>query len=461
MMRDLRQPTLVRRVFLSLLMASLVLWVLMMAINLCVTLSDTRTSDETTSLTAYLSDGLEKMDSEPAARAFVVGAIGETRRDTYNWRNFRDIKYQLRDRAGKLLLSNLEPDEPALQGAAGRVSEAQFAARRYLVARADTARWSVQVGLPLHSLYGVLRDDWMEITLNIVIAFPLVFIPVWFAVARGLRPLRLLSERIAARSADELSPVDVDPKYAEMKPLVTALDRLLLQLRDKIAREHAFVHDAAHELRTPIAVISAQAHVLSLAAGVQERRQAERQMDVAIARAAHLIHQLLDLARLDGRPASTPDVIDVAQLVRADLAQRVQAARERGLDLSLEAADALPYAVEPQVLRSVLHNLVDNAIRYVQPGGRVVVDLQLHQGRLRLAVADDGPGIAQEERALVFERFYRGAANEVPGAGLGLAIARQAAASMNGEIVLLPGLDGRGCCFVLILHRRPRDGGDP
>lgn len=452
MMQALWRPTLVRRVFLSLLAASAIIWIVMMAINLSVTLSDGRTRDEVSNLTDYLADGLGQMDSDAAARAFVLGAIGETRRDAYNWRNFRMVRYQLQDRAGKALLSNMRPGAPALQGVAGRVSEAYFHGQRFLVARADTARWSVQVALPMHHLIGVLRDDWLPLTLDILIAFPLVFVPVWIAVARGLRPLQLLSDRLAARGADELSPIGVDPKYAELKPLVASLDSLLLQLKGKISREHAFVHDAAHELRTPIAVISAQAHVLGMAAAPQERLAAERHMDLAIARAAHLIHQLLDLARLDGRPAPKAAVIDVAQLVRTDLAQRVPAARARGLDLSLEAPDALPYALEPQVFRSVLHNLVDNAIRYVQTGGRVVVELQLVDGRLLLAVADDGPGIAEAERALVFERFYRGAANEVPGAGLGLAIARQAAASMQGEIVLLPGSGGRGCRFELTVR---------
>lgn len=451
MMQDLWRPTLVRRVFLSLLAGCAIIWFVLMAMNLMETLSDGRTSDEVTSLTAYLADGLEKMDTELAARAFVYGAVGETQRDTYNWRNFRSVQYQLKDLTGRVLLSNMERGAPGLQGVVARVSEARFGQRRFLVGRADTKRWSVHLALPMHDLWGVLRDDWLPLTLNIVVAFPLVFIPVWIAVVRGLRPLRQLSDSLAARGADELSPVGIDPKYDELKPLVGALDSLLLQLKGKISREHAFVHDAAHELRTPIAVISAQAHVLGMASGAQERLAAERQMDLAIARAAHLIHQLLDLARLDARPAPQAAVIDVAQLVRTDLAQRVQAARARQLDLSLEASDALPFAVEPQVFRSVLHNFVDNAIRYVQPGGRVVVELQLRDGGLRLSVADDGPGIAQQEQALVFERFYRGAANEVPGAGLGLAIARQAAASMKGEIALLPGLDGRGCCFVLSL----------
>ncbi|SHG40439.1 HAMP domain-containing sensor histidine kinase [Massilia sp. CF038] len=451
MIASLLRPTLVRRVFLSLLIASFLIWIVMMAVNLSVTLSDKRTGDEVANLTAYLADGLAKMDSDQSARAFVFGAIGETRRDAYNWRNFQEVKYQLRNQDGKVILSNLRPGEAALTGQSGQLGETRFRGQRYLMTRGAASRWTVDVALPMHDLFGVLRDDALGLTLDIVIAFPLVFIPVWIAVARGLKPLQQLSDRIAARGADELSPLNVDPKYAEMKPLVGALDSLLLQLQRKVDREHAFVHDAAHELRTPIAVISAQAHVLSLASGAQERQEAERQMDLAIARAGHLIHQLLDLARLDGKALPAAIEIDVAQLVRADLAQRVQLAQTRGLDLSFDAPDKLLYAIEPQVFRSVLHNLVDNAIAYTQQGGRVVVELSLRAGQLVLAVADNGPGIPVQERTLVFERFYRVAGNDAPGAGLGLAIARQAAAGMGGEIKLETGLDARGCRFTLCL----------
>lgn len=449
MMHSLWRPTLVRRVFLSLLIASFIIWIVMMAVNLNVTLSDQRTSDEVAGLTTFLGEGIANIDSPDAARAFVLGAVGESHRDAYNWRNFRDIKYQLMDRNGRVLLSNLAKEQPSLSGDPHKVVETHIGHQRYLVARADSARWTIRTALPLHSLYGVLRDDWLGLTLDLLIAFPLVFIPVWIAVARGLRPLQQLSDRIAARGADELSPVGVDPKYAEMKPLVAALDGLLLQLDAKISRERAFVQDAAHELRTPIAVISAQAHVLGKAASAEERQEAEQQMDLAIARAAHLIHQLLSLARLDGKPGGQSLMVDVAQLVRADLAQYYQAARIRQLDLSLEAPDTLPFVLEPHVFRSVLHNLVDNALRYVQDGGHIVVDLQLRDASLLLSVDDDGPGIPAEQRERVFERFHRGAGNDAPGAGLGLAIARQAATGMHGEITLLPGLEGRGCRFVL------------
>ncbi|PWF48464.1 sensor histidine kinase [Massilia glaciei] len=448
-MRPWPRPTLVRRVFLSLLAASCVIWIATMSLILADNLGHGKTSEELTSLSGYLVDGLAGIDEPGAARAFVLGAIGETHRDAYNWRNFKLIKMQLTDRGGRVLLSNLRKGEPPLAGAAGRIDSIRQG--RMLLARGDTARWTIHIALPQHDFTGILRDDWLSLTLTILIAFPIIFIPVWLAIATGMRPLRQMSERIAARGADDLSPLGFDPQYAEMKPLAASIDSLLLQLRNKISREQAFVQDAAHELRTPIAVISAQTHVMSMASSERDRREAEEQMDQAIARSAHLITQLLDLAKLDGKPAQPGVTLDLARLLRQDLAQRAPLALAKGVGLSLEAPDALMARLEPQALRSVLHNLVDNALRYVGPGGRVAVGLSQAHGRLTLSVEDDGPGIAPELRELVFERFYRCAGNDASGAGLGLAIARQAAARLDGTLRLGAGAGGRGCLFTLTI----------
>lgn len=450
-MRRLLQPTLARRIFMSLLGASFLIWLLVMALNLAENMSEGRTRDELNGLHAYLMDGLAGIDDEAAARAFVLGAIGETRRDAYNWRNFRFVKFSLSGPGGRAVSSNIAPDAKRLQFMAGMVVPLELDGHRFLLTRGKTARWTLDLALPLHTAYGILRDDWLGLTIGVLLPFPIIFLAVWVAVARGLRPLRALSERIAARSSDDLSPLGVDPRYAELKPLAGALDSLLLQLRGKIGREQAFVQDAAHELRTPLAVISAQAHVLDSAAGGPERQEASQQMAQAIARSAHLIAQLLDLARLDSTPPRQTQRLDVAQLVRNDLAQRVNGAMVRGIDLSLDAPDVLAADLEPQVFRSVFHNLVDNALRYVPEGGSVVVALAASESGLTFSVADNGPGIPPDQQTLVFERFYRGGQSDARGAGLGLAIARQAAGRMHGSLQLSPGPGGRGCLFTLML----------
>src|SRR6202023_3451732 len=119
------------------------------------------------------------------------------------------------------------------------------------------------------------------------IAWPFVLLPVWLAVLQGLRPLRRLSEKIAAREPEDISPVGIDPRHAELKPLIRSLDDLLAKLRHKIESERVFVANAAHELRTPLAVITAQAHVLAKATTAEERSDAEQRLEAAVNRASH------------------------------------------------------------------------------------------------------------------------------------------------------------------------------
>ena len=216
-----------------------------------------------------------------------------------------------------------------------------------------------------------------------------------------------------------------------------------------------FVANAAHELRTPLAVITAQAHTLVKASTAAEQGEAESRLNSAIERASHLIHQLLAVARLQMERPTELSTVDVTLLAQKELANFVPAALERNIDISLNAPDKLLFVLEVHTFRSILQNLIDNAIRYGREGGNVVVELQLREGALVLAVADDGPGIAVAERERVFERFYRGAGrNDARGSGLGLTIVKQAATRLNGRIEMSPGLGGHGCSFVVEIQER-------
>jgi two-component system sensor histidine kinase QseC len=143
--------------------------------------------------------------------------------------------------------------------------------------------------------------------------------------------------------------------------------------------------------------------------------------------------------------------------VRQELASLAPAAMRRGVELSLESPDTLDHHVDAHALQSIVQNLVSNAIEYVGSGAQVLVDLRAREGALTLAVSDDGPGIAPEDQAHIFERFRRGAGQQVMGSGLGLAIVRQAAARMNGTVRLAPGLGGKGCGFVVDLPSAERN----
>ena len=320
--------------------------------------------------------------------------------------------------------------------------------RSFRVLAVDTPRWSLRLGQPMHEGNWLLQRLAEELLPNMLLVLPLM-LPIAWVVWRGLQPLRKLSERLAARSDDDLSPLGLVPTHAELKPLTHSLDNLLQRLRVMVERERGFVQDAAHELRTPMAIISAQAHALSLAAGAGERREAERGMDRAIARASHLVEQLLQLARMDRRRGYGIEHIDLAQCAREVISGVAPGALARGIELALEAPDELWQQIDVPAFQSVLQNLVDNAVRHGRDGGQVVVELHEDRDGWLLRVADDGPGIAEADRERVFERFWRGREQEAPGSGLGLAIVREAAARLGGEVSLNAGLGGRGCAFAL------------
>lgn len=294
--------------------------------------------------------------------------------------------------------------------------------------------------------------------LPLLYGFPLLLLPVWFAVRTGLSPLNRLSSELAARRPDDLSPLQVSGVYRELSPLVGELNAAFGRIGALRSRERAFLADAAHELRTPLAVMIAQCDNLRRAPTGAAREAALHRLDRGLARASRLVHQLLALARLEAEVDDKPALIDVADLIRDGLALHAGAAYEQGIDLGYLGPDHLALRLPAQCLESVVDNLVGNAVRYGRRGGHVEVALEYGPGeRVQLCVRDDGPGIALQEQRQVFERFKRGAAATATGSGLGLSIVKSAARQMNADIALGPGLEGRG---VEIKLTWPNDGGD-
>jgi two-component system sensor histidine kinase QseC len=431
------------------LTAFLIAWMLLLTV-MYISATDPAVDDKAVQdVGRGLAASLARLDNVGEARA-VAAATSEQIDQIYRANAIpAQMLIQLNDQNGTRLYASPAAGPALLAGDTSTMSTALVNGRSFRVFKGTAGRWTVIVAAAR------VDDTWLllalarDLVFYLLIAFPCFLLPVWIAVARGMRPLQQLSKRIAARGTDDMSPTGVDPKYAELRPLVGALDRLLAQLREKIAREHGFVHDAAHELRTPMAVISAQAHVLAFEPELAGRREAQQHLDHAIARASHLIAQLLQLARVDGTHMGDSSTIDVAHLVRHELARAAQTAMEKGIELALEAPERLPFALEVQAFQSILTNLLDNALRYSHAGANIGVELGLEDGYLTLAVADDGPGIAEPDLAHVFERFYRARSQDTTGSGLGLAIVKQAALRMNGTVTLATGPDGRGCRFVV------------
>lgn len=456
MLRHWVRPTIGQRVLLALLAAFFLVWA-MLVLYFYIQFRQALAVDQGLkkfgrALTASL---LEVKDE---AEAVTVMKAAATQFDTLriSGNPGGSTLMQLRDRRdGRLIYTSPNLGARQLEGPLARVIEADLQGSPYWVYGSEAGRWTLHLAEPPITGAWVVERNAGRVLPHLLLAFPLVLLPVWFAVRHGLRPLQQLADRIARRGKTDLSPIGFDPPYAELKPLTAALERMLQQLRDKVAQERAFVHDAAHELRTPMAVIAAQAHALAGAGTVQERESARHHLEQAIARASHLTQQLLDLALLDDAQGAAPKRIDLAQFTRQLLAQAVPQAMARGIELTFDAPDSLDADIDVPAFQSVLENLLHNAIRYVQDGAQVVVTLRAVADVLTLSVADDGPGIPAAEQARVFERFYRGtdgAAQEASGSGLGLAIVMQAVHRMGGQVAIVEGLTpGRGVGFRVLL----------
>lgn len=290
---------------------------------------------------------------------------------------------------------------------------------------------------------------------------------VWVTVRSGLAPLRQLAQRISRRRAGDLAPVQVDRLYAETAPVIHELNALLAHEAQRLEAERRFLADAAHELRTPLAAINAQAHQLLTEPDPAARADAAHALQQGITRASHLLTQLLTLARADAAaqpaaPAVAQDKLDVADLLRNRVALLVPLARARRIELALNASEHLSARLDREGLCSVIDNLVDNAIRYGVAGGSVEVTLGTvgasPGGPIVLLVQDNGRGIAPEHRARVWERFYRIPGTSEAGTGLGLAIAQRVVQRMGGTLGFTDGLDGRGLGLRCVLPREPQTG---
>jgi two-component system sensor histidine kinase QseC len=278
--------------------------------------------------------------------------------------------------------------------------------------------------------------------LPMALALPVLAALLWWAVHRALVPLRTLSHTLGQRAPDALNPVAVPDVPAEMQPLVAELNGLLARIERMVQSERRFTADAAHELRTPIAAIRAQAQVALGAGGDAAQRDLALHTTLAgCDRAAHLVDQLLALARLEaGATAPTKESCDLralAQQVAADLAP---AALARGQDLELEAqGEAGPSVCAPAAwLTMLLRNLVDNALRYSPDGARVLVRVVCTPERVVLEVHDSGPGMASADLKRLGERFFRVLGHSQPGSGLGWSIVRRIADGTGAQVMVQP-----------------------
>lgn len=280
-----------------------------------------------------------------------------------------------------------------------------------------------------------------------IFSLPLLLLPAWFIIRMGLQPLRAFAAAIEARSDQDLTPLP-QSTYRELSPLVASINHLMARLRRRIEHEHEFLSDAAHELKTPLAAIQINAHLLqNRGADASHHAEASARLRDGVARANHLVQQLLSLER--ARSDAGDDValprLSLETLVRDRLAIAAPLAVQRGIEIDFHADPVGDRPLHQETVWALVDNLIGNAIKYSPELGRIGVRLAAGpDGGCSLSFSDQGPGIAEALRQRVFERFYRIPGQAQGGSGLGLAIAERAAARNGAVIRLDAGPDGRG-----------------
>ncbi|PRH05907.1 sensor histidine kinase [Burkholderia gladioli] len=324
----------------------------------------------------------------------------------------------------------------------------------------------VQVGETLDKRNALANDIIKGVILPQFVILPLAIVLVWFGLSRGLAPLTALQAHIRNRRPDDLSPVDPQRAPPEIEPLVTSFNDLLGRLEQNIALQKRFIADAAHQMKTPLAGLRTQAEFALRHEVPDEVARSLEQIATSSGQAARLVTQLLALARAENRASGLSfEPVDLAALARVTVRDWVQAAFARRMDLGYEGPDDQDVQAPAPIidghavmLREMLGNLIDNAIRYTPEGGRITVRLHVEPGvRLdatgavvrafdnagagqagvaHIDVEDTGPGIPAHERGRVLERFYRILGRDGEGSGLGLAIVREIVTQHGGALAI-------------------------
>jgi two-component system OmpR family sensor kinase len=353
--------------------------------------------------------------------------------------------------AGTLTYSSHPSIALPLQPHIGK-SAVDFEEQDWHVYRIDENGTAIQVAQPYSNRRAFVREMAWHTLSPILVQIPLIGLLIWLAVGRSLSPLHAISRAIRERSAISLAPLEIAPVPKEVQFMVQELNALLTRLDTALNAQQQFTMDAAHELRTPLAALKLQLGNLERAHNAAEQKRAIARLHHGIDRATHVAQQLLTLARLQPEPAAhTRTPVDLAQLAHLAVENYAEIAYASRIDLGYPRHEPATVPGDAGSLRIVIDNLIDNALRYTPPGGKVDVAVFMQNAEARIEVKDTGIGIAEHERTRIFERFYRVIGTQTNGTGLGLAIVKHIVEAHNGRIRIGAGIDGAGTGFTICL----------
>ncbi|MBN9454356.1 MAG: sensor histidine kinase N-terminal domain-containing protein [Bosea sp.] len=308
-----------------------------------------------------------------------------------------------------------------------------------VISKVDGGNALVIVATTLHGRDRLVDEIWQTSLRDQLLLVGIAALLTLFGLHRGLAPLLRLRDELRSRDPESLKALDRNRVQGELRPVIDALNHALDRVQAYIALQRRFVADASHQLRTPLAVLKTQVAMARRDDDSQTRHEALAAIDGRIDSMARLVNQLLTLARAEpGGAALRKDVLDFNEVTRTALESLAGIAFDRAIDLSFEAATAaLPVRGHVTLLRELVLNLVENALRHIPQGSAVAVKLEQGEAGLLLVVEDNGPGIPEADRERVFQRFHRLAAATVEGTGLGLAIVREIVTAHDGTIALM------------------------
>ena len=306
--------------------------------------------------------------------------------------------------------------------------------RVVLKTRADGSRFAVAQSTGVRD--EIASDMALRTVLPIAALIPCLMLVIALVIAGSLRPMVRLADELNARRADDMTALSLRDLPSELNPFVSSINGLLQRMHEMIGQQRRFIADAAHELRTPLTALSLQAENLDqveLPPAARERLATLRQ---GMRRSRNLLEQLLALARHDAAPSDCAqwEVVELDRAARGVIADQLQEAISRGVDLGLARAEPVLVRGEPVMLSAMIRNLIDNALRFTPQSGRIDVAIYRDGATAALQIEDTGPGVSADEIGRIFEPFFRGQRPEGDGVGLGLSIVKRIVDRLGGTI---------------------------
>lgn len=305
---------------------------------------------------------------------------------------------------------------------------------------------SIWVGERADLRDGVIKEMLKQALLPTVIGLPVLVVIIRLLLGWGLRPLNNFAQQLRSRPRDSLRPLSHEPLPVELEPMRQALDRQMELLRELLERERRFITAAAHELRTPLAILDIHARNAREACCAEERETALGHVQHGLERATRIASQLLTMARIEPRQRIS-ESINFTSLVREELAELAPLALKRNIELSLDASDDIYLSGDSVSLAIMLQNLISNALTFAPDNSEISVRLRrMGAGNVRMEVLDRGPGVSESQLDRLCDPFY--SSGNPLGAGLGLSIVEMISRNRGGQVTFTNRFDGGLCVGV-------------